>query len=399
MWNKRGFRIVITITALLTAVFCGKSEAAIVEVGNCIPSVPSYSTIQQAVNNAVAGDTVDVCPGVYPEQVTIQKRLTIAGIANSDGSYPTIEYPNTSDLRCVSIPGAFEGQPFCPQIFNELSTANVINLRVNGSGYKGGCARVPVGVLYYDGGGSVSNVDLFDQQITCAAGPIPFLGEGITALYVAPGSYGFHAVSDHITDFGQVGIEVEDLGAAVTIIGAVSENKISNPLAQSPEDGTAIAVASGTSPSSFAITGNQILNSAFAENYVGILAVGSAKIQNNVVSNGGVGINVVTNNLTDVGQNTITDEVIGIKLRCMSANGVINGNSITGNANSQAGILLNTCSPANGSNFNTIANNIISTSCAGILTGLTSNTGNVFVSNNFSNISPGSDIESGLTCP
>jgi len=50
-----------------------KADAAsILWVGNCGQGA-SYATIQAAVNAASAGDTINVCPGVYTESVTINK--------------------------------------------------------------------------------------------------------------------------------------------------------------------------------------------------------------------------------------------------------------------------------------------------------------------------------------
>jgi len=49
-------------------------------VGIC-NSGTQFSTIQAAVNAASAGSTVLVCPGQYAEQVTINKALTLNGLA------------------------------------------------------------------------------------------------------------------------------------------------------------------------------------------------------------------------------------------------------------------------------------------------------------------------------
>src|SRR5436190_18870049 len=45
--------------------------------GNCDDSTPTFSTIQAAVDASSAGDTVQVCPGVYHESVLVDKTLTL----------------------------------------------------------------------------------------------------------------------------------------------------------------------------------------------------------------------------------------------------------------------------------------------------------------------------------
>ena len=60
--------------------FAASIGQAQVQVGKCKSSVPSYSTIQAAVNAAAAGTSVIVCAGIYPEQVTINKSLNLQGV-------------------------------------------------------------------------------------------------------------------------------------------------------------------------------------------------------------------------------------------------------------------------------------------------------------------------------
>ena len=70
------------LSATLSISFAGQAaRASTVVVGSCKPSLTSFSTIQAAVNAAPAGSNIDVCPGTYPEQVTItSKSLTLVGI-------------------------------------------------------------------------------------------------------------------------------------------------------------------------------------------------------------------------------------------------------------------------------------------------------------------------------
>jgi hypothetical protein len=47
--------------------------------GNCDALTPAFVMINEAVTAASSGDTVQVCPGVYPEDVVIPKTLTLKG--------------------------------------------------------------------------------------------------------------------------------------------------------------------------------------------------------------------------------------------------------------------------------------------------------------------------------
>ena len=62
---------------------------------------PGFNTIQAAVAASTAGDTIIVCPGGYPEQVTVNKDLTLTG------SSATIQAPSSFavDKNIVDITG------------------------------------------------------------------------------------------------------------------------------------------------------------------------------------------------------------------------------------------------------------------------------------------------------
>ncbi len=69
--------------------------AASVAVGpnTCQPSLVHFATIQAAVSAVPFGATVLVCPGTYPEQVTITQPLTLKGVTDGVSGAAIITVP------------------------------------------------------------------------------------------------------------------------------------------------------------------------------------------------------------------------------------------------------------------------------------------------------------------
>jgi len=102
-----------------------------ITVGTC-PGA-QFPTIQQGVDAAPSGGTVLVCPGIYPEQVTISKPLTVAGIQVSTMDAAIIVPPaagvaaNTASLA--------SGNPIAAQVLvHDATRVNLTNLAVDGTG-------------------------------------------------------------------------------------------------------------------------------------------------------------------------------------------------------------------------------------------------------------------------
>jgi len=87
-------RCVLAAGLLLAAVPMFASNT--LAVGSCEPSYPSFMTISAAVNAAsVTGTTtIDVCPGTYPEQVLITKKITLQGVALGNSKAAIITAPS-----------------------------------------------------------------------------------------------------------------------------------------------------------------------------------------------------------------------------------------------------------------------------------------------------------------
>jgi len=72
-----GFALVLCAFTLMSSA----AHAATLTVGNAtsLPCTGTYSLISAAVAIASPGDTIQVCPGIYNEQVSISKTLTLLG--------------------------------------------------------------------------------------------------------------------------------------------------------------------------------------------------------------------------------------------------------------------------------------------------------------------------------
>jgi len=149
--------------ALLAATGFGAQTlaAATVYVGSCGPAkATSYTTIQQAVNASPAGSTVYVCPGTYPEQVTITRNLNLIGVQSGTADSAVITSPasgvvqNTYDLY---EPPAY---PVAAQVLvQKAQSVNIANITVDGSNNQlSGCgAPNPIGIYYQNSSGKITD--------------------------------------------------------------------------------------------------------------------------------------------------------------------------------------------------------------------------------------------------
>jgi len=69
---------------------------------NCNAATPTFSTIQSAVNAAVSGDTVQVCPGTYNESVSV----TTANVALHGAKFGVDARPNRGSGESIVTPPA-----------------------------------------------------------------------------------------------------------------------------------------------------------------------------------------------------------------------------------------------------------------------------------------------------
>ena len=173
--------------------FHGKAGAATFYVGTCNPGkAGDYATIQAAVSSVPSGSIVDVCPGIYPEHVTINQPLTLKGIRSHDNANVVITTP-------AKLFGSITAQVEVNDTGGPVTISEIV---VNGAGAEAGS-----NVSFSDSPGLLDRVSLFEA-----------LNSGVTVS-------GTPAVT-----IDQSSIQVPPSGAGISVTDETSTLTIANQL-------------------------------------------------------------------------------------------------------------------------------------------------------------------------
>lgn len=172
---RHGLSWIPRVCFLLVLVAAGQAFAASVAVGTCMPNKVSFDSITDAVQGVPPGSTILVCPGVYAEQIVIDKSLTLKGQTSGNGAYPVIVPPagglvsNAIGLNVFSF--FFRGTPLAAQVVIQAdANVTMTNMAVDGTGANTpACTPVVIGVLIQDASASLDGVALKNQFQTSPA--------------------------------------------------------------------------------------------------------------------------------------------------------------------------------------------------------------------------------------
>jgi hypothetical protein len=154
--------------AVLMLALSAPLQALNYEVGGCKTgsSWVNFTTISAAVAGVPAGATIQVCPGVYPEQVTITQPLTLKGIRSGNTNRAVIAInPNGAVVPNVTI----GGQPYYAQVLvqnvSPAGPVNITGITVDGAGANAGCSTLTLAGIFYDSSttGTVNEVTVRNQ--------------------------------------------------------------------------------------------------------------------------------------------------------------------------------------------------------------------------------------------
>lgn len=373
---KLNARYTVLAVALLGVAAIPQAFAQTVQVGSCLTGPTSYPTIQQAVNASTPGGTVDVCPGTYPEQVTINEPLTLTGVSDGTGDAAVIVTPsggvqaNTTDVDSLL--------PVAAQVLVQFASGVTIQkLTVDGaSNGLSGCGTDIVGILFQDASGTVSKVAVRNQTLIPADYGCQD-GEGIL-VETSTGTSVVAVKSSSVHNYQKNGITGNDLGTTLT----VTSNNVQGwgPTPSIAQNGIQIGFgAAGT------VTGNVVIDDVYTGPSYGSSGIllfdalenGNISVSSNTVGNTQYAVALATDHpfLADYDDGvTVSSNQIFGTANFDAIDACTNGNTITANTimnSSESAIHLdNSCSSATEStgNNNLVTNNIVNESvCAGIL--------------------------------
>jgi pectin methylesterase-like acyl-CoA thioesterase len=181
--------------------------AAIFAVGTCKASLLSYATISAAVSSVPPGSTVEVCPGTYPEQVTIAQPLTLKGITitSENAGQAVITVPGSPGL--IVVTGGF-GESIAAQVGVTVTAGpvNISDITVDGTGSTVPSPAWLAGIFYESGSsGTVNEVAVRNLSASGRGVGVWAENAGATNEFVTVENSSFHDIDDSavVTDSNQ----------------------------------------------------------------------------------------------------------------------------------------------------------------------------------------------------
>jgi hypothetical protein len=281
------------------------ATASTVVVGTCLPNLKAYSTISQAVSAVSPGSTVLVCPGNYPEQVTISQPLTLRGVQSENSANPVVVVPQAGLTQSVSSP--INGIPIFFQICvngTESSLVKISNIGVNGenNGVPQGAGLA--GIYYVNSSGVINKVAVYRQVASRA-------GYGILLDSSTSSSKSITVANSSVHDYDAEGIRTNSgpLPSPLTVNihsnSVISSESLSGTAVSGGIDIDAVGKISGNS----VLTGSQPLGTSSG---VGIAVASNMTVTFNTVAGYTIGIweigdsNIIKDNRISLAEGGIT---------------------------------------------------------------------------------------------
>jgi hypothetical protein len=366
----------IRIRTLLVGLFCVAGLASHVmgatgQVGTCLSGVTKLgSSIQNAVNALPPHSTLDICPGIYQEQVIVTQAITIQGVKDPNSTADAAVIAAPSGGIVANSTSLTSGNPIAAQLVVDTpgGLVNISNITVDGNNNQiNGCAPDLIGIYYRNASGTVSQVAAINQALIaslngCQSGLGIFVqsGNSLTSTVTVKNSY--------VANYQKNGITGDEVGTTLTS----SLNRIvgQGPTTGAAENGIQIGFGAAGSADSNTVMDNVYSPGTAAATGILVYASTNISVTSNTVGNSQLGISFDSDpnfGLADNGS-IVSNKISATHLFdgldvCSNGNSVLK-NSVFGS--DESGIHMDGSCTGSG-NSNTVTSNIVNDSCAGIL--------------------------------
>jgi hypothetical protein len=379
-------------------------------VGLCTGPGTHYTSIGAAVTAAGSGSTIDVCPGTYAEQVTINMPLKLIGIIGGTGDAPTVVPPNGGLIQNgVDI----FGNPVAAQIFVASSgSVTISDLTVDGTGNNiAGCGYPTLeGIYFQNTTGTISKNAVRNQFQTNF---VDYGGcqNGLAINVESTSSSNTVTItSNSVRSYQKNGITATGAATGPGSPGptvAVSANYVVG-LGATPmnwpggagENGIQVGFGAKGTISTNTVNDNIWYGEYPQYNYGGLGGPTPGNGASGILVYASEGISITSNNVgsaqfgiatdtdptygpgdsTTIESNKVTGTQVFDAIDACSNSNTVESNTIYGSA--ESGVHIDdSCGSGNN---NTVTKNIINEACAGVLLGTGS--GNISAPNTYSNV-------------
>jgi hypothetical protein len=355
----------LAITFAFMVCFSAFSAASIVQVGGCL-TIVNFTTIQAAINAVPPGSTIKICPGNYPEQLFITKKLTLTGIATGTQDAVVISSPaggviqNTTDQK-----GAVAAQV----LVQNATGVSITNLTVDGKGnnYNADDLR---GILYQDASGTVNHVAVRNEVPNDTPTGIQS-GQGIMVETTTSAIATLTVQNSSVHNYNKNGIVARYGGATLNATGNYVQGY--GPTGVIGQNGIELAFegAGGIIKNNTVIDNFYIPTNSSSSDILLFDAKenGSIVVSGNIAGNSNIAIALVTTGGFGDGVSVTGNRILGTS----TFDGIdvcTNTNTITGNFifnSAQSGVHLDASCPGTGNGNMVTGNTIVESACAGIL--------------------------------
>lgn len=248
--------------------FAGQAAMATTfAVGTCRPKLPSFTTISAAVAGVPAGSIIEVCPGIYPEQVTISTPLTLLGTNDGNADRAVIVIPPNGMVANAS---SADVGPVGAQVAVTTGPVNIQGITVDGAGVNDTAPfSALVGIFY--GSGSFGVV----EGVTVRNEIFNTFGIGIFAENENGSVLAIKIEDSSVYNVDDGGISVNAFSGKNELVGTVEFNDV--------DEGGLAGIATDS-------TGNVVANNVVTDSTQGIESIQSNTIVGNTIALSGSGI-------------------------------------------------------------------------------------------------------------